>query len=344
MLQTESCVGCGSAKWEVRETWRTYRLATCADCGVTFTLNPDYSRERYVAVYGDGASNLPVPARHEHVYVAPVTRLGLEAIAFKKLIPAPRLAPAERYALTWLKANAPRRSVIIECGCGTGRFLQALQRAGFEVTGTELSQIVVDVLRTRGLRVVLGGLPDFPWNGPAPFAILLFEVLEHLPDPSVVIGRLRGRFPSSCVIVSVPSPRRNALLLHGERSLADYPPNHYVRWTVLGLERVFRNAGYSDVQVILPPPVGHEMLPGLGRVVLRRRNVDSTQGHEGNGRRTTPVEPDRNARVTARLGATLALWILKSYHVAADIIGNPLASQARSKGASAGSLLVIARP
>lgn len=340
MPQTERCVGCGSTVWEVCETWLSYQLATCGECGVTFTLNPDYRRDRYVAVYEGTSSQLPVPKSYAHVYASPESRLVLETQAFPKLVPPPRLTPAEGLALNWLRSRASRGSLVIDCGCGTGRFLQVLSKAGFRSVGVEVSESLVDLLMRRGLHAILGGAPDFRWDGPSPFAITFFEVLEHLPDPGTVVARLRERFLSSYVLASVPSPRRSSLLLKAQRDLSDYPPNHYVRWTPRGLERFFRNLGYSDVRLMMPAPVGSEMISGLGRTAIGGSRYLSPQ----NASRTPGGPRTRGGGAAKRVAATMALWALKGYQLTADFVGLPLAWRARNIGASAASMLVIAGP
>lgn len=334
------CVACGSERWDAAETWGIYQLALCRECGVTFTRNPDYRRARYIAAYDGSSGDLPVPRHHVHVYSAPELRLRYEALAFPKFLPRPRLTPAELHALGWLGRHAPRHARIIDCGCGTGRFLDMLSRAGFEAVGVELSATLVGLLKRRGLRAVVGAAPEFPWDGPDPFAVAFFEVLEHLPNPGTVIAPLMARFPRTHVLASVPSAFRASRGRGGTHTLSDYPPNHFIRWTALGLERFFTSMGYSNVSLFSPPPVGSEMLPGIGQLLLGGRRALARRTHPAPGAPTdSACVPPRT-----RLAATGALWFLRGLQAATDVIGRPLAVRAERKGASAGSLLAIATP
>jgi len=336
MSTIERCIACGSSRWRACERWQSYNLAKCDDCGVTYTVNPDYTQERYVAAYEPGAPESPVPAA-VHVYRAPEAHLRLEGAAFPRLVPPPRLTAAERVALRWLKEHAPRGALVVDCGCGTGRFLQALSKAGFRPVGVELSESLVGLLRRRRLDAIVGGAPDFPWQGPCPFAITFCEVLEHLPDPGGVIAPLRDRFPASWILATVPSPSRAYLLSGAQRNASDYPPNHYVRWTPVGLTRFFERLGYSRVLVVVPPPLGSEMIPGLGQLL-------------GAGRSGVPAlwrtsqDAGHSSTLARGAAATLVLWGLKGYQLITDVVGLPWAMRAKWKGASAGSVLVIARP
>jgi SAM-dependent methyltransferase len=305
-----------------------------------FTLNPDYRSERYESAY-EGKGDLPVPVEHSYVYQSPMERLRLESIAFR--LPPPRLTPAEKIALRWIKRHAPKDAVIVDCGCGTGRFLRALKRASVQGVGVDISEELIDELCRVGLKAVVGKAPDFPWNNKPPFGITFFEVLEHLPTPVDILQALHSRFPQTVILASVPSPFRPGLVLKGRRGLSDYPPNHFLRWTPQALEKALERAGYSRVEVILPPPVGSEMLPGLGQLVFklkakRKRSLTSTK--------LIAMTPKLRARnhPFERIGITGLLWLHRSYQVIADTLGRWKASYAQKKGASASSMLVIAQP
>lgn len=336
-LSIKQCVACRSHSWSLTEEWGEYELATCSDCGLTFTLNPDYKLERYAAAY-EGKQELPVPDEHSYVYIAPEKRLELESLSV--FSPMPRLTPAERLALKWLKSYAPKGSLIIDSGCGAGRFLRVLLNAQFQAVGVEISEALVDLLNRSGLHAIRGHAPDFAWRGPAPLAITFFEVLEHIPVPIQVIEPLRERFPNTCIIASVPSPFRAGLLLYGKRGLSDYPPNHFLRWTPKALEILFKNAGYSGVTVKIPAPVGSELMPGLGQLLSRFVTRKAPTHREGSSSENVSGSPS----VFSKIAATAFLWMHRGYQVGMNVIGTPKAWHAYKKGTSAASMLVIAEP
>jgi hypothetical protein len=73
----DRCTMCASSNWSITERLADYEVATCSDCGLTFTRNPGHSSQRYLAmaldwlqrVYQagrDGTRALCVPrARHK---------------------------------------------------------------------------------------------------------------------------------------------------------------------------------------------------------------------------------------------------------------------------------------
>ncbi len=345
---TDRCVACGSPSWSEGGAWKGYRLAVCGRCGLTFTLNPDYSTERYAAEY-DGSARADGPAEKMHglIYEASAGRLELEARAY--LTPPPRLTPAQKAALDRLEVSAPPGAAVIDCGCGSGGFLRALHASGLEGVGVEVSPRLVELLRQSGMRAILGAAPDFPWSGEEPFAITFFEVLEHFPDPSRVIRVIKTRFPHARILASVPSPFRADLFLHGKRGLSDLPPNHFLRWTPRALESFFLRLGCSRVKVLLPAPIGSELMPGITQLLSRARIA----GRSSFRRAAAPVM-EGNAgssagrRVMMRLGmrqrtaATAVIWLQRAYQASMDVAGAPKALLARMRGASAGSMLVVA--
>jgi SAM-dependent methyltransferase len=330
---TKRCVACGSSSWSSAGAWKGYRLAVCGRCGLTFTLNPDYSAARYAGEYeGTTALDGPAEKRHGFIYSASAKRLDLETRAY--IAPAPRLTPAQAIALRRLKAAAPAGSLVMDCGCGSGSFLWALRTTGLDGVGVEVSPLLVDLLARRGLRAIHGAAPDFPWKDRQPYAITLFEVLEHFPDPSKVIGALKIRFPRARIIASVPSPFRAELFLHRRRGMSDLPPNHFLRWTPKALETFFLREGYAKVKVLIPSPVGTEFFPGVGQILPGACGV----GRAPTATERTPARPD----IVRRITATAVLWLQRGYQASMDVIGAPRAFLARARGASAGSMLVIA--
>jgi SAM-dependent methyltransferase len=338
MHRLSECVACGSRKWSVTEVRNGYELAVCSDCGLLFTVNPDYKPERYLAAYGGKGGETALPEECSFVYAGPQLRLELEGRAY--FCPPPRLTPSERLALRWVKARVPAGGVVVECGCGTGRFLRALKSAKLSGVGVELSAVTVQLLNQAGLKAVQGAAQDFPWESPEPFAVAFFEVLEHLPEPRQVLEPLRKRFPHAAIVASVPCPKRWPV---GSKGPADSPPHHYLLWTPAALERFFGGLGYSKVTVQLPPPVGYEQMASCGMVLSRfkRFRPQLSPGGAGSSPPDKAPAPVSNGK---SLAATCKVWLLAAYHLAINVWGAPEARRAGRQGYSSSSMLVIAEP
>jgi len=94
----------------------------------------------------------------------------------------------------------------IEIGCGDGVMLKALRARGWQVRGTERTDAMAAIARERhGIQV------DVPPNGPvagkdAFDLVILFQVLEHLPDPLAALHEARGFLtPHGRIVVGVPN-------------------------------------------------------------------------------------------------------------------------------------------
>ncbi len=330
------CVACGSQETEPVETWQGYRLRRCRVCGLTFTENPRYRVNDYQALYRGEEEAAPLPEAWQFVYQAPVRALANEALAW--WVPTPWLSAAERAALAWLRKHAPPGSRLLDIGCGAGRFLRAARKAGFDAVGMEVDPSLVALLRRAGLPAFVGALPDaWTWQGPPPWAVTLFEVLEHFPDPAPPIAALRERFPQAVVLASVPSPFRPERVLWNERYPYDYPPNHYLRWTPEALRRFFRRMGYPRVEVLLPPPLGSEHT--RIQLALMRWFARLQSGPLPSAERL-PQHPG----VGLRAWATVSALATKGMEVALNFVLAPWAWWAARQGASALSMLTIAYP
>ena len=338
MQRLSRCVACASLKWSVTEVRNGYELAVCSDCGLLFTVNPDYKAERYLASYEGKSTEGVLPEAYSYVYAGPQLRLELEGRAY--LCPPPRLTPAENLALRWVKAHIPSGVPVVECGCGTGRFLRALKNARLSGVGVELSAVTVQLLNRAGLKAVQGAAPGFPWENPEPFAIAFFEVLEHLPEPREIIEPLKKRFSRAVILGSVPCPTGATA---GTKAPTDSPPHHYLFWTQTALERIFGQLGYSKVTVQVPKPVGYEQMASCGTLLSRFNRFRPRPSSN-----TAPTAPPMNRSTPTPSGKTLAatfkVWLLSAYLVCINVLGTPKARRAGRKGLSAASMLFIAEP
>jgi len=85
----------------------------------------------------------------------------------------------------------PRRGQrLLEIGCGTGIFLQALHRAGFEVTGLDKSPAMLEVARKRLGNVAdfhLGDAEHLPFDDKEFDFTVMLTVLEFCCDPALAV-------------------------------------------------------------------------------------------------------------------------------------------------------------
>lgn len=99
---------------------------------------------------------------------------------------------------------------ILDCGCGSGGYVIAFESIdGVEAYGLEFEQEKVRLARERGIaagRVVQGDIQDMPFEDSSFDAVLLNEVLEHVPSESLGLSEInRVLRPGGVLLVFSPN-------------------------------------------------------------------------------------------------------------------------------------------
>jgi SAM-dependent methyltransferase len=106
-----------------------------------------------------------------------------------------------RQLITFAKKHAGKD--VLDFGCATGNYSLALSSMGYNVKGADVNAGYVRIARERGLdaHLIEGALPfaDLSFD-----TVLLFEVLEHLPNPDAVIIEAR-RVARKNVLITTPN-------------------------------------------------------------------------------------------------------------------------------------------
>jgi 2-polyprenyl-3-methyl-5-hydroxy-6-metoxy-1,4-benzoquinol methylase len=104
--------------------------------------------------------------------------------------------------------HLPRRARIIEVGFGEGRFLDFARDHGFDVTGIEIIPALVDTVRARQHRAIVGSLSDLLHEPESYDLIVAFDLIEHIDSNDLAeffknaallirpSGKLLLRFPN----------------------------------------------------------------------------------------------------------------------------------------------------
>lgn len=129
---------------------------------------------------------------------------------------------------------ATARARLLDVGCGGGILAESMARAGAHVLGIDLSQACLDVAHLHALdsgveldyRAV--SAEDLARERPADFdAVTCMELLEHVPDPEVMLASLAALVrPGGDVIVSTLNrhPRAFAVAIIGAEYIARVLP------------------------------------------------------------------------------------------------------------------------
>lgn len=153
-----------------------------------------------------------------------------------------RLEARLRLRVAWpVLRTAPERSAL-EVGCGAGYLLDHLRRAGWSVAGTEAAEEYLRFARgTLGLEASREPPPGRRFG-----AVLLFDVLSHLPDPAARLAEFRDLLrPGGVLIVETG----NAAELDPGRAGPLGAPEHAGHFTASCLRGLLARLGYRDVRI-----------------------------------------------------------------------------------------------
>ncbi len=93
----------------------------------------------------------------------------------------------------WMASILPFKlppAKVLEIGCGHGGFVAMLRQAGFDATGLELSPSIVKFAKkTFGIDVLTGPVEDQNLPARSLDAIVMMDVLEHLPNPTETLEK-----------------------------------------------------------------------------------------------------------------------------------------------------------
>jgi SAM-dependent methyltransferase len=191
-------------------------VAVCRRCGTSFRGRVPEAPERQ-SHYSDYYDDAPE--------VSPLTTARLRSLAQSLLL-------------------YHSKGRLLEVGCGDGHFLAAALDAGFDAWGTEISSSGLQRLTKRGLHVLGGDLTELDLPAGHFDAVVLFEVIEHLPDPVRHLTEChRVLRKGGALLLTTPNFSSLSRRLLGERwRVVD--PEHLVLFTSRGLRVALERAGF----------------------------------------------------------------------------------------------------
>ncbi|GAA4390497.1 class I SAM-dependent methyltransferase [Hymenobacter koreensis] len=145
-----------------------------------------------------------------------------------------------RRKVSLVNKAAPRRGRLLDYGCGTGHFLAACQKAGWQVSGVEPSDVARAQAQERtGQPISSGDLTQFPSESFD--AITLWHVLEHVHDLTGTMQQLvRLLKPDGVIIIAVPNAESPDAQYYREQWAAYDVPRHLYHFTPKTLTKLLR--------------------------------------------------------------------------------------------------------
>ena len=183
MRQIGTCMLCGRTDFvQYRAGIYGKDICACTNCNLVFT-NPRPEPDALLGRYG---------ADYYAHWISPEQRARRIKLWARRVKIVKKVFPSGR---------------LLDVGCGEGLFLDCARKAGYEVTGLEVSGFAVKYAKKEfGLNVHHASLENADLPGNAFDIITLWHTLEHMPDPDIVLCKARQLLkPGGCLIVAVPN-------------------------------------------------------------------------------------------------------------------------------------------
>ncbi len=166
-----------------------------------------------------------------------------------------------RYVLRLIRPLASPPGHLLEIGCGPGFFLDEARKAGWEVCGVDLVEPFVRWAREEfGLDVRRGELEDEPLPADHFNAVVMLDVLSHLPAPRRTMGEVnRILRPGGVLFVQAGVKAEAGVKRPGDNWETPLHLFHYTRGT---LRRLVAGCGFEMDRMLLVPRLH---VPAVGR-------------------------------------------------------------------------------
>jgi len=165
----------------------------------------------------------------------------------------PRLVELLQQALhgTWARlierSQGGQTGRVLDIGCGRGGLLREFRRRDWEVQGLELNEwSAAHAREVLNLPVHVGPMERLPWPDGHFDAVILWHVLEHLPDPQAALTEARRVLRNGgTLLVGVPNFGSAEARMAQDKWFHLDVPRHLTHWTRATLGAALAGAGFD---------------------------------------------------------------------------------------------------
>jgi SAM-dependent methyltransferase len=153
------------------------------------------------------------------------------------------------------------RGQMVEIGPSQGIFASAAKRAGFDLVAMEMDADCCRQLENLGLRAINTAAPqdELPALEPSR-AVVLWHVIEHLPDPWSVLRAIAANLePGGVLALATPNPDAFQFRVFGARWVHLDAPRHLTLIPLTALCHEAQQLGLRVVSATASDPVGLQL-------------------------------------------------------------------------------------
>ncbi len=142
-----------------------------------------------------------------------------------------------------------RGQVMLDVGCGSGLSLLEAQELGAQAYGIEADPNIRRIADELGLRVHIGSLHDQPFPDVSFDLIVLNQVIEHIPDPSIALIALKERLkPTGRLVLVFPNRRSLWQRISGAKWINWHIPYHLHHFDANGFKVFAQRHGFRVIR------------------------------------------------------------------------------------------------
>ncbi len=217
------CPNCDSEKSEKFAKAGKVLIVKCPDCGLVFKPLKSLSSQNLQKLQDGVYKDLRLRTELEMLYKMAAARLETVK-GFKK------------------------EGSLLEIGCATGEFLEVAQKAGYETLGVDASKLFSDFARSKGLDVRYGLADDVLLEEDTFDVIVMFHLLEHIPEPNLFLESLIKHLAKGGIIFIIcPNIDSITRKPFGYWSSAFQQPDHLVFYSYKTLNQVCEKSGFKVI-------------------------------------------------------------------------------------------------
>ena len=218
----EKCLICNSNEIHPIDGFEHAYLHQCSDCNFVFS-NRIPLKSELDEIYKDEFNHT--------TYFSPITIKRYEKL----------LADFEPYRKT---------NRILDVGAGCGFFMETAKKNGWDVVGTEISELCIDQCNKKGLDIFRGDIKAINFD-PEQFDVIVgLEIIEHVPDPKGMLTEIY-RLLRKGGLLYITTPNFNAInryRLKGQYDVVNYPI-HLTYFTPKTLRNTAKSIGFNPKKI-----------------------------------------------------------------------------------------------